>query len=225
MSFPLAYSALRWQNPKLEQITCAAPRSRLGRLGSASVARLARLCASCYARFAMLLAYRSLPFVAPNVTLDVTHPTHEINKRRIEFASDLEVPTFMTKGPGRLDRETTDLDLDRMAAVYDDLAAYGEPLGVTVTFHPHTGHVVDSADEWKRFMTRSFTAVASVSICLMPSTGVAIPFRRSMTIAIVSPTSTFTIIKMAAMSNLVRGLCATIPPSSRHWRILATAIG
>ena len=90
----------------------------------------------------------------PNVTLDVTHPTHEINKRRIEFASDLEVPTFMTKGPGRLDSETTDLDLDRMAAVYDDLAAYGEPLGVTVTFHPHTGHVVDSADEWKRFMTR-----------------------------------------------------------------------
>ena len=60
----------------------------------------------------------------------------------------------MTKGPGRLDSETTDLDLDRMAAVYEDLAAYGEPLGVTVTFHPHTGHVVDSADEWKRFMTR-----------------------------------------------------------------------
>ena len=153
MSFPLAYSALRWENPNLEQTLVQLreagwdgweARQSLDWLGSAR--RVTQICDAVGIQVAAICG--------PNVSLDVTHPTHEINKRRIEFASDLEVPTFMTKGPGRLDSETTDLDLDRMAAVYDDLAAYGEPLGVTVTFHPHTGHVVDSADEWKRFMTR-----------------------------------------------------------------------
>lgn len=43
----------------------------------------------------------------------------------------------MTKGPGRLDRSTTSADLEMMAAVYEGLAMFAEPLGVTVTFHPH----------------------------------------------------------------------------------------
>jgi sugar phosphate isomerase/epimerase len=153
MSFPLAYSGLHWQTPNLEQnlvhIREAGwegweARQSLDWLGSAC--RVRRICDAVGIKVAAICG--------PNVTLSTTDPDHEINKRRIEFASDLEVPTFMTKGPGRLDSPTTDDDLDRMAAIYEDLAIYAEPLGVTVTFHPHTGHVVDSADEWKRFMTR-----------------------------------------------------------------------
>ena len=60
----------------------------------------------------------------------------------------------MTKGPGRLDRSTTSADLEMMAAVYEGLAMFAEPLGVTVTYHPHINHLVDSTDEWQRFMTR-----------------------------------------------------------------------
>lgn len=153
MPFPLAYSSLHWQTPELER---ELPRLRdagwegwearqsLDWLGPAR--RVRRVCEAAGVRVAAVCG--------PNVTLSTTDTAHEINKRRIEFASELEVPTFMTKGPGRLDRPTTDADLGRMAAVYEDLARYAEPLGVIVTFHPHTGHVVDSGDEWRRFMTR-----------------------------------------------------------------------
>lgn len=102
--------------------------------------------------------------VGPNATLDTADPSHQINKRRIEFAAEAGVPLFMTKGPGRpaeLRRDdrsqqppAPDEALDRMAAVYEDLAAHAAPLGVTVTFHPHINHLVDSADEWYRFMER-----------------------------------------------------------------------
>ncbi|MBI1929616.1 sugar phosphate isomerase/epimerase [Candidatus Poribacteria bacterium] len=153
MSFPLAYSTLHWQTPDLERNLVHLreagwdgweARQSLDWLGSAR--RVRRLCDAIGIKVAAICG--------PNVTLSTSAPVHEINKRRIEFASDLEVPTFMTKGPGRLNQPTTDDDLDRMATVYEDLALYAEPLGVTVTFHPHTGHLVDSADEWKRFMAR-----------------------------------------------------------------------
>ena len=153
MSFPLAYSSLYWRTPDLEQDLVRLretgwegweARQSLDWLGSAR--RVRQICHAVGMKVAAVCG--------PNVTLSTTDSAQEINKRRIEFAADLEVSTFMTKGPGRLDRPTTDDDLDRMAAVYEDLAVYAEPLGVTVTFHLHTGHVVDSADEWRRFMPR-----------------------------------------------------------------------
>ena len=153
MPFPLAYSSLSWKNINLEKnLACLREegfegwetRESLDWLGSAR--RVRNLCSTLNIQVAAVSG--------PNVTLSTTDPAQEINRRRIEFASDLEVPLFMTKGPGRLDRPTTDEDLDRMADVYEDLAAYAQPLGVTVTFHPHINHVVDSADEWRRFMPR-----------------------------------------------------------------------
>ena len=153
MKFPLAYSSLRWKTPDLERDLPTLleagwegweARQSLDWLGSAR--RVRKICDTVGVRVAAVCG--------PNATLSSADPAHEINKRKIEFSSDLECPTFMTKGPGRLDRPTTDDDLDRMAAVYEDLAAYAEPLGVTVTFHPHINHVVDSADEWARFMPR-----------------------------------------------------------------------
>ena len=57
-------------------------------------------------------------------------------------------------GPKRIGHETSDEELDRSGDIYETYAAYGEPLGVTVAFHPHVGHLVDTADEWKLFMTR-----------------------------------------------------------------------
>ena len=85
----------------------------------------------------------------PNVALDLDGPSQQINKRRIEFAAELGVATFMTKGPGREGRNGTDAELDQMAAAYEDLAAYGADLGVAVTFHPHINHLVNSTAEWK----------------------------------------------------------------------------
>ncbi len=151
MPFPLAYSTLFWNHPDLESDLAQLrdsgwqgweARQSLDWLGSAR--RVRQICAQVGIEVAAICG--------PNATLDTGDPSHQINKRRIEFAADLEVATFMTKGPGRSDQATTDDDLKRMAAVYDDLSVYGESLGVTVTFHPHINHLVDSADEWRRFM-------------------------------------------------------------------------
>ena len=153
MTFRLAYSTLHWKESQLEQDLIHLKeagwegwetRQSLDWLGSAR--RIRRICDTIGLKVAAVSG--------PNVTLSTTDSAYEINKRRIEFASDLGVSTFMTKGPGRLDRLTTGADLDMMAAVYEGLAVFAEPLGVTVTFHPHINHLVDSADEWQRFMTR-----------------------------------------------------------------------
>mgnify|MGYP001289713480 CR=1 FL=1 len=119
MTFPLAYSALQWKNPPLESKLAALretgwdgweTRLSLDWLGSAK--RTRQLCENAGVKIAAVCG--------PNVTLSVQDPVQEINKRRIEFASDLEVPFFMTKGPGRQDRTTTDEDLDRMAYEPED---------------------------------------------------------------------------------------------------------
>ena len=153
MAFRFSYSGLYWREPDLEHLLPLArqagwegweARQPLDWLGSPR--RLRRLCRDTGLQVAAVCG--------PNATLSTGDPSHQINRRRIEFAAELEVPTFMTKGPGRGDMTATDDELDRMAAVYEDLAAYAEPLGVTVTFHPHVGHLVDSAGDWQRFMTR-----------------------------------------------------------------------
>ena len=91
----------------------------------------------------------------PNVTRSTADAAQQICKRRIEYAADLGVGLFMTKGPGHGEvSPAPEGELDRIAAVYEDLAEYGDRLGVAVTYHPHENHFVDSAAEWRRFMPR-----------------------------------------------------------------------
>ncbi len=72
-----------------------------------------------------------------------------------EYYADLGVELFMTKGPAHGEvSPTLSEELDCIAAVYEDLAEHGDRLGVTVTYHPHEKHFVDSTDEWRRFMPR-----------------------------------------------------------------------
>lgn len=153
MKYKLAYSGLFWQMPDLERELAVLQetgwdgweaRQPLDWLGTPS--RVRKLCEK--------MAVEVAAICGPNATLSVEDPSHQISKRRIEFAADLGVGTFMTKGPGRGDRQCTDDELDQMAAVYEDLAVYGERLGVDVTFHPHINHLVNSEAEWKRFMAR-----------------------------------------------------------------------
>ena len=155
MAFRFAYSGLFWQTPDLErelpdvrQHGFEGWEMRLPLDWVGSAARVGRLCQQAGVEVAAVCG--------PNVTLDLDHPNQEICKRRMEFAADLGVETFMTKGPGRGDLAgaAPDGELDRMAAVYEDLAVYGQRLGVVVTFHPHIRHLVDSWEEWQRFMGR-----------------------------------------------------------------------
>jgi sugar phosphate isomerase/epimerase len=154
MSFTYAISTLRWKTPNLEQMLATLhehgwdgweSRQSLDWLGSS--ARVKGICDSIGVQVAAI--------VGANVdSVDPTDQSHEINRRRIEFASDLECGIFVAKGPKRYDRETTEEDLDQMAEIYEGMAVYAEPLGVTVVYHPHRGHVVDTKEEWQRFIPK-----------------------------------------------------------------------
>ena len=128
MSYKLAYSGLFWRAPDLAQELEALrtfgwdgweARQPLDWLGTPQ--RVRRLCEASGVEVAAVCG--------PNVALDLDGPSQQINKRRIEFAAELGVATFMTKGPGREGRNGTDAELDQMAAAYEDLAAYGANLG------------------------------------------------------------------------------------------------
>lgn len=154
MPLRFAYSSLPWPQAELE--------AHLGRLAETgwqgwetresldwlgTAGRVRRLCAAAGIEVAAVSG--------PNVSGSADDPAHTISRRRIEFAADCGAPLFMTKGPRHGDTAPTpDAELDRIARIYDDLAEHGERLGVTVAFHPHVNHFVDSESEWRRFMPR-----------------------------------------------------------------------
>jgi sugar phosphate isomerase/epimerase len=154
MSLRFAYSSLPWKGENLESnLERLAEngwqgwetRESLDQLGTP--ARILKVCANAGIEIAAVSG--------PNVSGQLQNPAHELCKRRIEFASDCGARLYMTKGPGH--GETTpssDEELDRIAAVYEDLAEHGEGLGVTVAWHPHVNHFVDSEAEFDRFLKR-----------------------------------------------------------------------
>ena len=154
MTLRFAYGSLPWRRqdlePNLGRLAAAGwegweTRESLDELGTPS--RLLRICAAAGIEIAAVSG--------PNVSGSLAAPAHQECKRRIEFAADCGAGLYMTKGPGHGEsRPSSDAELDRVAAVYEDLAAHGERLGVTVAWHPHVNHFVDSEAEWNRFLQR-----------------------------------------------------------------------
>jgi inosose dehydratase len=154
MSIRFAYSSLPWKGQNLErnleQLAAAGwegweTRESLEVLGPP--ARILKVCADAGIEIAAVSG--------PNIAASLEAPEQELCKRRIEFAADCGVGLYMTKGPGHGPaRPSSDADLDRIASAYEDLAEYGERLGVTVAWHPHVNHFVDSKAEWDRFLQR-----------------------------------------------------------------------
>ncbi len=154
MPLRFAYSSLMWPYEELERnLALLVPngyegwetRESLDWLGTPQ--RLRRLCESAGIEVAAV--------TGPNVSRSTEERAHQICKRRIEYAADLGVELFMTKGPSHGEvSPTPSEELACIAAVYEDLAEHGDRLGVTVTYHPHEKHFVDSTDEWRRFMPR-----------------------------------------------------------------------
>jgi sugar phosphate isomerase/epimerase len=146
-----AYSSLKWPLEDLEKnLACLVEEGWQGWETRESLDWLgppARLKKTCQA-----IGIEIAAVSGPNVPMSRDDKAFTINKRRIEYASDLAVPLLMTKGPGSKDHPTSDEGLKRIADMYNDLARHGEPLGVTVNFHPHINHFVDSKEEWVRFM-------------------------------------------------------------------------
>ncbi len=77
-------------------------------------------------------------------------PALELNKRRIEFASDVNADAFVIMAPKRPPNRTPTRDeIISFAGFAEELSAVGEDLGVPVTFHFHTGQLVQAEDEVK----------------------------------------------------------------------------
>jgi len=154
MTLRFAYSSLPWKGQNLERnlghLAAAGwegweTRESLDELGTPS--RILRVCAAAGIEIAAVSG--------PNAGDSPDGPGHELCKRRIEFAADCGASLYMTKGPGHgAVQPSTDADLDRIAGVYEDLAEHGDRLGVTVAWHPHVNHFVDSDGEWDRFLRR-----------------------------------------------------------------------
>jgi sugar phosphate isomerase/epimerase len=71
--------------------------------------------------------------------------------RILRVCADAGIEIAAVSGPNVSDSRD---DLDRVAAVYEDLAEHGQRFGVTVAWHPHVNHFVDSEAEWDRFLQR-----------------------------------------------------------------------
>ena len=148
----LGYSAIFWREPDLERCLaelaeagwdgweCRLPLDWLG-----PPARVRRVCADA----GMPLAV----FTASGTPEDQSFSNRETNRRRIEFAAEVEADCFMfMTGPKPSDRAVTAADLQAAAAAADEWAEYGAACGVELSYHIHTNTLVDSAADWRRYL-------------------------------------------------------------------------
>ena len=78
----------------------------------------------------------------------------ELNKRRIDFAAEVEADCFMFMGAGKpKDRPVEPSDLAALADVSEDWAEYAAQYGLEVCYHIHTNTTVDSIDDWAKYMS------------------------------------------------------------------------
>ena len=149
----LGYSAIFWREPDLERCLaelaeagwdgweCRLPLDWLG-----PPARVRRVCADA----GMPLAV----FTASGTPEDQSYSNQEVNRRRIEFAAEVGADCFMfMTGPKPPDRDVTAADLQAAAEAADQWAEYGAARGVELSYHIHTNTLVDSAADWRRYLS------------------------------------------------------------------------
>ena len=81
------------------------------------------------------------------------HKQTELQKRQIDLCAELGATQYVFIGGDRVFRRLpTDDDLGRLADVASELAAYAEPLGVTVSHHSHPRCTIERESEQDRFL-------------------------------------------------------------------------
>jgi inosose dehydratase len=71
-----------------------------------------------------------------------------VNKRRMEYAAALGAEMYGLVGGGRARmRPPTASEYSQLAAACEELALFGEGLGVGLAYHPHTGCTIETEDE------------------------------------------------------------------------------
>lgn len=152
MGFKLGYSGLRWKTPDLDQVLGELKeagwdgwevRQSLDWLGSASRVK------SISDRAGIPVAV----VAGGSITLDGDSEMIELNKRRIDFAADVEADTFMFMGAARpYGCSSTTNDIHALADLSDEFADYAAQYDLDVCYHIHTTTTVDSREEWEFLM-------------------------------------------------------------------------
>tara|TARA_B100000029_G_scaffold516813_1_gene634832 strand:- start:7156 stop:7914 length:759 start_codon:yes stop_codon:yes gene_type:complete len=158
VKFKLGYSGLRWTTPDLDYILSQLKetgwdgweiRQSLDWLGSAS--RVKKVSDRAGIPVAVV--------TGGSISLDNNYEMMERNKRRIDFAADVEADTFMFMGATRPYGEaSTTNDIQALAELSDTFADYASQYDLDVCYHIHTSTTVDSRSEWEllmRLMTKS----------------------------------------------------------------------
>ena len=77
-------------------------------------------------------------------------------RNQIRFAAEAGAEAFGLVGGSRLRwRPPSDDDYAELAALCEDLAAFGDGLGVAVSYHPHAGCTIETSDEIAALMAHT----------------------------------------------------------------------
>ena len=153
MTFKLGYSTLRWKNPDLEAALAALKEAGWdgweGRLPLDWVGTpkgLRRICDNA----GMPLKI----FTASGSPDNRDWENVERNKRRIDFAAEVGADCFMfMNGPKPQARPVNDDDIKAAAAGAEEWAGYAAQYGLELTYHIHTNLLVDSIEDWRKYMS------------------------------------------------------------------------
>jgi sugar phosphate isomerase/epimerase len=78
------------------------------------------------------------------------------HKQRIEYAALFGAESYGLVGGGRLrQRSPNDEEYSNLAAACETLAQHGEPLGVSIGYHPHTGCTIETEAEIDILLAKS----------------------------------------------------------------------
>ena len=154
MAFQLGYCSLRWKNPNLEPALEALKEAgwdgwegRLPLNWLGTPAQVRRICAN---------ADMPLKIFTANGTPDNRdYENVELNKRRIDFAAEIEADCFMyMNGRKPEGRPVTDDDVKAAAEGAEEWADYAAQYGLELSYHIHTNLLVDSSEHWKLYMSQ-----------------------------------------------------------------------
>lgn len=153
MAFNLGYSTLRWREPDLEPALVALKeagwdswegRLPLDWLGPAR--RVKEVCGNVEMPMSV--------FTATGSPENRDWANVERNRRRMEFAAEMEVDCFMfMSGPKPEGRETNDDDIHRASEGAEEWAEYAATMGIEISYHIHTNTLVDSTAQWELYMS------------------------------------------------------------------------
>ena len=164
MAFTLGYSTLRWREPDLEvaleELKKAGWDGWEGRLPLDWLGTPARLRRVCKNAGMPLLVYTA------DGSPDNRDPVHvERNKRRMEFAAEMDADCFMFMNAAKPpDHVPSDDELKAAADGAEEWAEFAHQLGLELSYHIHTNMLVDSIDDWRTYMSYLDTAKLCIDV-------------------------------------------------------------